>query len=125
MPQEELKAFVYNVFHKQLPEIGKDTLTFSQAYKDIGVLKNIDARTWLEKCNQVIVAAVKGLSGEQESNFNKCLAVEQMYSLPGRCHVSPFSFLTNIVLLTITNSKLAVNLFGKASPGGSYHTLRN
>ena len=74
MPQEELIIFVY-VSHKQLPEIGKDALTFSQVYKDIGNLNNIDAHTWLEKRNPVIVAAVQGLSAEQESAFNKCLAV--------------------------------------------------
>ena len=47
-----------------------------------------------------------------------------MYSLPGTLLVAPFSFLTNIMLLTVSNSKLAVNLFGKSLPGGSYGTLR-
>ena len=99
--------------------------TFSQTHKDTGTLKDLDTKKFLDKCNPVVVAAVHGLAGESQSQFNPCLEVEHMQSLFGLSLVAPFRFLTNIVLLTVSNSKLAVNLFGKSLPGGSYQTLRS
>ena len=38
--------------------------------------------------------------------------------------VGPCSFMTNISILSVSNSKLVVNMFGKTLPGGSYATLK-
>jgi len=98
-------------------------LSFSQTYKDVHSLKNIDCESWLKRRNPVIVAAIHGLSNS--SRFLNCLALEHLYNPCGIKALLPFSFLTNIFLLTVSNSKLAVNIVGKALPGGSYTTLRS
>ncbi len=124
MSPKDMETLAFELFSQQSEELGKDAARFSQTYKDIGVLKDLDTEAFLERRNPVVVAAVQGLAGDKQNTFKQCLAVEHLYSLSGSSLVAPFSFLTNIVLLTVSNSKLAVNLFGKSLPGGSYQTLR-
>lgn len=38
--------------------------------------------------------------------------------------VGPCSFMTNVSLLAISNSKLTIDMFGRVLPGGSYPTLK-
>lgn len=56
--------------------------------------------------------------------FHRCLALEHLYNLQGMSFVGPCSFMTNVSLLPISNSKLTVDMFGKVLPGGSYPTLK-
>ena len=47
-----------------------------------------------------------------------------LYSLAGNGqYVLPFSFLVNLMMFTITNSKLALSIVSKLLPGGSYYAV--
>jgi len=101
-----------------------DANSFSQTHKNIDIIKNINQETWLQRRNKVVKAAVDGMSDGSVSRFQKCVAVEHLYSLAGNGQfVLPFSFLVNLMMFTITNSKLALSVVSKILPGGSYYAV--
>ena len=67
---------------------------------------------------------VDGIFDPKTSHLQKCLAFEHLYFLAcGDQFVLPFSFLVNLLLFTITNSKLAWSVVSKILPGCSYKTV--
>ena len=67
---------------------------------------------------------VDGISDGKKSNFQKCVTVEHLYSLADSDQsVLPFSFLVNLLLFTITNSRLVLSVVSKIVAGGSYSTV--
>ena len=126
IPPKVLRDLVFEAFSQQRSSIAEDASSCSQSYKDITFLKGIDCQDWLQRRNEVVYAAVSGLSSGRNSNdFQNCLALEHLYHVTGVNCVLPFSFMTNVLLLAVSNSKLAVSVMSKALPGGSYPTLKS
>ena len=114
----------YNLLHGQFDNVLQDTRSFCQTYKNIDIIKDIDREAWLQRRNKVITAVVDGISDPKTSHLQKCLAVEHLYFLAcGDQFVLPFSFLVNLLLFTITNSKLVLSVVSKILPGGNYKTV--
>lgn len=53
--------------------------------------------------------------------FQKCIAVEHLYSMTcqDKC-VLPFSVMLNLLLFALTNSKIALNIVNEILPAGGY-----
>ena len=124
LPVDSLQLLAYNLLRGQVKDVLRDQQSFSQTYKSIEIVKNIDREAWLQRRNKVLTAVVDGISDGKKSNFQKCVAVEHLYSLADSDQsVPPFSFLVNLLLFTITNSRLAMSVVSKILPGGSYSTV--
>ena len=88
----------YNLLCGQVKDVLRDQQSFSQTYKSIEIVKNIDRDAWLQRRNKVLTAVVDGISDGKKSNFQKCVAVEHLYSLADSDQsVLPFSFLLNLL----------------------------
>lgn len=125
LSDEHQAAVVCGIFKNRVQKVSKDVESIYKKYKNLDTLMELEPNKWLEERDPVVCAAVNGLSSESVDSFQKTLALEHLYSLPCSLFVSPFSFMTNISLLAITNSKAAVNIVGKILPGGCYSTLKS
>lgn len=124
LPVDSLQVLAYNMLRSQVNNVLKDAHSFSQTYKSIEITKNIDRESWLQRRNKIVTSVVEGISDNKASDFQKCVAVKHLYSLAANDQfVLPFSFLINLLLFTVTNSKLALSVISKVLPGGSYFTV--
>jgi len=124
VPEDMQANIVQRIIHEQKPKLQVDCHSFAQTYKALEMLQNFDAEEWFSRCNPIIKSVIEGLASKEKNYFQRCLALEHLYHIHGMTFVGPSSFMTNISLLAISNSKLVVNMFGKALPGGSYSTLK-
>ena len=124
IPEDLLAKVALEVVRLQKQKIQVDCQSFAQTYKDLATLQDFRAKDWFLRRNPIDKAVVDGLASPEKNYFHRCLALEHLYNLQGMSFVGPCSFMTNISLLAISNSKLTVNMFGKVLPGGSYPTLK-
>ncbi|KAJ8022554.1 hypothetical protein HOLleu_37485 [Holothuria leucospilota] len=111
-------------------QVKKDSTLISQNYQDLEYLTNINLEEWLSGRNPVVVNFVKGVSGlasplKGRPLYSVAKSVEQVYNTLKSKHVMLLSFSENAVIHSIVNSKLACNINGLSSPGGSYWTLKH
>lgn len=124
LPVDSLQVLAYNLISSQVTNVLQDAHSFSQTYKSIEIIKNIDRESWFQRRNKIVTSFVEGISDDKASDIQKCVAVEHLYSLAGNDQlVLPFSFLINLLLFTVKNSKLALSIISKVLPGGSYFTV--
>lgn len=124
VPEDMQANIVQRIIHEQKRKLQVDCHPFAQPYKVLEMLQNFDAEEWFSRCNPIIKSVIEGLASKEKNYFQRCLALEHLYHIHGMTFVGPPSFMTNISLLAVSNSKLVVNMFGKALPGGSYSTLK-
>ena len=124
IPRDLQSEVVFEIVQQQKQEIKEDCQSFAQMYKNLDTLQSFNPEEWFSHRNFVLKSVVNALASHEKNYFQRCLALEHLYNLQGFSFVSPCSFMTNISLLAISNSKLTVNLFSKALPGGSYTTLK-
>ena len=124
VPEDMQAKIVHEIVQEQKPKMQVDCDSFAQTYKDLEVLQDFKAEEWFARRNPIVTSAIKGLASNEKNYFQLCLALEHLYNLQGMHFVGPCSFMTNISILSVSNSKLVVNMFGKTLPGGSYATLK-
>ena len=95
------------------------------SYKKIGDLLSITPENWLSSRNIVLNSTVNGLSDDKTKPVKKVMALDHMYSLVKSSFISPFMFGSNLVMYSIAQSKMAVNIYGKLHPGGQYTTMKS
>jgi len=101
-----------------------DCQSLAQIYKDLDIFQNFRPEEWFVRRNPIVKAVVDGLASPEKNYFHRCLALEHLNNLHGMSFVGPCSFMANINLLAIRNSKLTVDMFGKVLLGRSYSTLK-
>ena len=124
VPEDMQASIVEQIMEEQKPKLQVDCHSFAQTYKELETLQNFNAEEWFSRRNPIVKSIIQGLASNEKNYFQRCLTLEHLYHLHGLTFVGPCSFMTNISLLAISNSKLVVNMFGKAFPGGSYCTLK-
>ena len=124
IPEDLLAKVSLEAVRLQRQKIQVDCQSFAQTYKDLDTLQDFRPEVWFLRRNPIVKAVVDGLASPEKNYFHRCLALEHLYNLLGMSFVGPCSFMTNISLLAISNSKLTVDMFGKVLPGGSYPTLK-
>ena len=124
IPEDILAKISLEAVRLQRQKIQRDCQSFAQTYKDLDTLQDFRPEEWFLRRNPIVKAVVDGLASPEKNYFHRCLALEHLYNLQGMNFVGPCSFMTNISLLAISNSKLTVDMFGKVLPGGSYPTLK-
>ncbi|CAC5383120.1 unnamed protein product [Mytilus coruscus] len=110
------------------PAIYKDGRNnISNQYKDM----NIDKIQWLEQRNPLLSSFVNHTTAYDISNRNEkkvnaiVYSIEQIYYTRNIKLVTPFAFQRNVVVFSLTNSKLCASLTGCWESSGSYSTVHN
>ena len=111
--------------------IYNERLEFSSKNKDIDELKKIDAISWLNDRNKLLLSFLQGVTGVSSISTNEkkvnALAhtVEQVYYPRNLNTITPFAFKRNLITCSLTHSKQAVKMYGNWESSGSYTTLLN
>ena len=69
------------------------------------------------------IGAVNGLSDSRTKPVKKVMALDHMCNLVKPSFISPFMFGSNLVMYSIAQSEMAVNIYGKLHHGGQYTTM--
>lgn len=100
---------VETIFSVEREYVKDDDIDLS--YKNIGDLLSITPEYWLSSRNLVLNSAVNGLSDSKTKPLKKVMALDHMYSLVKPSFISPFKFGSNLVMYSISRSKMAVNIY--------------
>ena len=120
--EREQLAFCLGKYDKD--SIVKDCVEVSSLFKDIETFKKINVDVYIKNRNKVILAFQNGISyrGQEmkkQLTLKTCVALEHLYRM------STKYFVNNIMQCQATQSRMCINLNGKAGPAGSYKTVSN
>ena len=101
-----------------------DVLSCSQTYKNLPAMLNVTPHTWIQARNSVLTCAIDALSHESVKPVHKAVTADQLYSIVQPSFVSPLRFATNLLVYSVTRSKLALNIHGKIHPAGGNTTVK-
>ena len=101
-----------------------DILSCNQTYKNLTSMLNVTPHTWIQARNSVLTCAIHALSHESAKPVHKAVTVDQLYSIVQPSFVSPLMFATNLLVYSVTRSKLALNIHGKIHPAGGNTTVK-
>lgn len=88
------------------------------SHRNISELLKASPESWLTSQNPVLKSVVNALSDSRTKPIKKVMAVDQMHNLAKPNFISPIMFGANLVMYSITRSKMAVDIYGKMYPGG-------
>lgn len=80
---------------------------------------------WVQAGNSVSTCEIKSLCHENAKPFERAVATDQLYSLVSPSFVSSLLFITNLFAYSVTQSKLALYIYGKLHPVCGRSTVRN
>ncbi|KAK3103938.1 hypothetical protein FSP39_023044 [Pinctada imbricata] len=130
MSQADKEVLAYHIGSNESHAIRNDAQSFAMMYKDVNTISSFDISRWLCGRNEVLknfMLGVGQLNSVDRVDKGKTIvlaaAMEQSYKLCLPSLVSPFAFLQNLCLYTLTGSKTAVNIFGRTAPSGGYKTI--
>ena len=93
--------------------IWSDILTCSQIYKSLPVLLKVSPEGWSESRNSLLTCVVNAISNESTSSVHKAVTVDQLYSLVQPSIISPLLFASNLLMFSVTCTKLALTVWDK------------
>ena len=112
------------IFSLEKENIKNDISSCSQTYKHLPSLLQVTPHGWVQARNSVLSCAINALSNENIKPVQKAATADQMYSLVSPYFISPLMFATNLLVYSVTRSKLALNLYGKLHPAGGNTTVK-
>ena len=101
-------ALVQSIFSTEKGNIRSDVLTCNQTYKSLPVLLKVSPEGWSESRNSLLTCVVNAISNESTKSVHKAVTVDQLYSLVQPSFISPFLFASNLLIYSVTRSKLAL-----------------
>lgn len=103
----------------------QDIEAIQTKYDNTAKLNDMEINKYLKELNPNIISLVKILSGcsLEEDSYRVAILLESLYKLRNANFVGPVSVLQNLTILSMTNSKTAVDIIGSAGAGGKYTTL--
>lgn len=127
----DISLFAYVIGLQQRKSIKEDAQSFAMMYKDLDTVTKFKSNDWLQDRNPVVKNFCFGMCGLPSNSStmddNQTLivmtTVEQSYKLCEPKLVSPFAFLQNLCIYSLTGSKQAVDIVGKTKPAGCYKTV--
>ena len=112
------------IFRSEKESVKTDILSCSQTYKNVPAMLNVTPHTWIQARNSVLTCAISALSHENIKPVHKAVTADQLYSLVQPSFVSPLMFATNLLVYSVTRSKLALNIHGKIHPAEGNTTIK-
>ncbi|XP_041466282.1 uncharacterized protein LOC121416832 isoform X2 [Lytechinus variegatus] len=137
LPQEDIAEVAHAIGRSQrnpiLADITSSELTFLPTSESLLAHDSVE---WLESRNAVLSSFLCGVSDcdlnllakrtkeSEQKVYGVCKAVEQCYfNINPKC-VLPHSFKENILIYSVSKSKLLPDALGGVSPAGTYYRLR-
>ncbi|KAJ7386185.1 hypothetical protein OS493_010578 [Desmophyllum pertusum] len=99
------------IFSLEKENIKNDISSCSQTYKHLPSLLQVTPHRWVQARNSVLSCAINALSNENIKPVQKSATTDQMYSLVSPYFISPLMFATNLLVYSVTRSKLALNIY--------------
>nr|XP_054753606.1 uncharacterized protein LOC129259335 [Lytechinus pictus] len=141
LPQEDIAEVAHAIGRSQrkpiLTDITSSELTFLPTSESLLAHDSVE---WLGSRNAVLSSFLCGLSdcdlnllakrtkeptkGSEKKVYGICKAVEQCYFNVNPKFVLPHSFKENILIYSVSKSKLLPDALGGVSPAGTYYRLR-
>lgn len=117
-------ALTQSIFSMEKGNIRSDILTCNQTYKSLPVLLKVSPEGWSESRNSLLACVVNAISNESTKSVHKAVTVDQLYSLVQPSFISPLLFASNLLIYSVTRSKLALTICDKLHPAGSISCVR-
>ena len=121
---EDRLLLTSTIFRSEKENVKTDILSCNQTYKNLTSILNVTPHTWIQARNSVLTCAINALSHESAKPVHKAVTVDQLYSIVQPSFVSPLMFATNLLVYSVTRSKLALNIHGKIHPAGGNTTVK-
>lgn len=121
---EDKLLLTSTIFRLEKESVKTDILSCSQTYKNLPAMLNVTPHTWIQARNSVLTCAINALSHKSVKPVHKAVTVDQLYSIVQPSFVSPLMFATNLLVYSVTRSKLALNIHGKIHPAGGNTTVK-
>ena len=117
-------ALIQSIFSMEKGNIRRDILTCNQTYKSLPVLLKVSPEGWSESRNSLLTCVVNAISNESTKSVHKAVTIDQLYSLVQPSFISPLLFASNLLIYSVTRSKLALTICDKLHPAGSIACIR-
>lgn len=121
---EDKLLLTSTIFRLEKESVKTDILSCSQTYKNLPAMLNVTPHTWIQARNSVLTCAINALSHKSVKPVHKAVTADQLYSIVQPSFVSPLMFATNLLVYSVTRSKLALNIHGKIHPAGGNTTVK-
>ena len=121
---EDKLLLTSTIFRSEKESVKTDILSCSQTYKNLPAMLNVTPHTWIQARNSVSTCAINALGHESVKPVHKAVTADQLYSIVQPSFVSPLMFATNLLVYSVTRSKLALNIPGKIHPAGGNTTVK-
>ncbi len=114
---------------REKQKVKHDAETISKEHSDLESMNKLQPKEYLGKRNSAIVAFISGfltttISVSSDKSVLQVINIlENIYHLTHNRFIGPFSLLQNLTMLSITGSKLAVNIMGSICAAGKYTHL--
>lgn len=124
IPAAILVEVVKEIFEAQKESIKTDISQCKENSKCLSYICEFNVENWLSSRNPIVKAAVDGLTSSRIPPVKQVSAIDHMYSLVQPSFVSPCMFASNLLIYSISRSRMVANVYGKLHPGGLYHTVK-
>ena len=114
-------AIVQSIFSMEKGNIRGDILTCSQTYKSLPVLLKVNPEGWSECRNSLLTCVVNAISNESTKSVHKAVTIDQLYSLVQPSFISPLLFASNLLIYSVTCSKLPLPSLTSYTQLGALH----
>ena len=121
---EDRLLLTSTIFRSERENVKTDILSCNKTYKNLTSMLNVTTHTWIQARNSVLTCAINALSQESVKPVHKAVTVDQLYSIVQPSFVSPLMFATNLLVYSVTRSKLALNIHGKIHPARGNTTVK-
>ena len=89
-------------------------------FDSISSLNQLDIKVYLDSHNSVLFVSQASI---EKDSYRLAILLENIYTLRNANFLGPVSTLQNLTVLSLTNSKAAVDICGSSGAGGRYMTL--
>ena len=117
-------ALTQSIFSREKGNIRTDILTCNQTYKSLPVLLKVSPEGWSQSRNPLLACVVNAISNKSTKPVHKAVTIDQLYSLVQPSFISPLLFAANLLIYSVTRSKLALTICDKLHPAGSIACVR-
>ena len=125
LTREEKTWLIDSLFEEEQNSVNKDIEHIQDRFSSISNLNELDVQEYLKEQNPFLMQTLLQVTQASidKDFYRLAVLLESIYKLRNANFIGPVSTLQNLVLLSITNSKSAVDICGSSGAGGKYTTL--
>ncbi|CAG2242694.1 unnamed protein product [Mytilus edulis] len=122
---QEKMHVIKSIFEEENNDINQKIECTQSTFDSISSLNELDIKVYLDSHNSVLLQTVLFVSQAsiEKDSYRLAILLENIYKLRNANFLGPVSTLQNLTVLSLTNSKAAVDICGSSGAGGRYMTL--